>query len=115
MAKTPGRISSRIALVALALAAALPGRFAIAQGCQGDVVPNGIVNGADLGTLISYWGPRTDGPNRAGRWVDARGPRRLLWQRLGRRSLVRPRQRRARRPEHLPRVPRREDPVIRWV
>ncbi len=57
MTKTPGRFSSRIALAALALAAALPGQLAAAQSCQGDVVPNGIVNGADLGTLLVAWGP----------------------------------------------------------
>jgi hypothetical protein len=57
MTKTPGRLSSRIALVALALVAALPGRLAAAQGCQGDLVPNGAVNGADLGFLLANWGP----------------------------------------------------------
>jgi formylglycine-generating enzyme required for sulfatase activity len=73
MTKTPGRISSRIALVALALAAALPGRFAIAQSCQGDVVPNGIVNGADLGTMLSYWGPRTADPFSVASDIDGNG------------------------------------------
>ena len=73
MTKTPGRLSSRIALAALALVAALPGRFAIAQSCQGDVVPNGIVNGADLGTLLSYWGPRTADPFSIASDIDANG------------------------------------------
>jgi formylglycine-generating enzyme required for sulfatase activity len=29
--------------------------------CVGDIVEDRIVNGADLGTLLSYWGPRTSG------------------------------------------------------
>jgi formylglycine-generating enzyme required for sulfatase activity len=29
--------------------------------CVGDIVADRIVNGADLGTLLSYWGPRTSG------------------------------------------------------
>ena len=73
MTKTPGRLSSRIALAALAFAAALPGRFAIAQSCQGDVVPNSIVNGADLGTLLSYWGPRTADPFSVASDIDGDG------------------------------------------
>lgn len=31
-----------------------------AQGCQGDIVPNGSVNGSDLGYLLSQWGPCTN-------------------------------------------------------
>ena len=50
----------RAALI-LPLAAALLAASAPAQ-CTGDVVPNGIVNGADLGALLSYWGPRTPDP-----------------------------------------------------
>ena len=73
MTKTPGRLSSRIALVALALVAALPGRFAIAQSCQGDVVPNGIVDGADLGAMLSYWGPRTADPFSVASDIDGNG------------------------------------------
>jgi formylglycine-generating enzyme required for sulfatase activity len=30
-----------------------------AQSCPGDIVQDGRVDGADLGTLLSYWGPRT--------------------------------------------------------
>ena len=73
MTKTPGRLSSRIALVALALAVALPGQFAAAQGCQGDLVPNGAVNGADLGVLLSYWGPRTTDPFSVASDIDGNG------------------------------------------
>jgi formylglycine-generating enzyme required for sulfatase activity len=29
--------------------------------CAGDIVADGTVNGADLGTLLAYWGPRTSG------------------------------------------------------
>ena len=84
MTKTPGRLSSRVALVALALAAALPGKLAVAQcvadlngdskidgadlgllllgwgtcgnPCPADLDANGVVDGADLGTLLSVWG-----------------------------------------------------------
>ena len=73
MTKTPGRFSSRIALVALALAVALPWQLAAAQGCQGDLVPNGSVNGADLGVLLSYWGPRTSDPFSVASDIDGNG------------------------------------------
>jgi formylglycine-generating enzyme required for sulfatase activity len=44
-------------IVALAaLVAAVP---AAAQSCIGDVVIDTRVDGADLGTLLAYWGPRT--------------------------------------------------------
>jgi formylglycine-generating enzyme required for sulfatase activity len=55
MTKTPGRLSSRIALVALALAAALPGPMASAQ-CVGDFNGDAVVDGVDLGTLVGAWG-----------------------------------------------------------
>lgn len=42
--------------IATALALTLP---AAAQSCTGDIFANGIVNGADLGAMLSYWGPRT--------------------------------------------------------
>jgi formylglycine-generating enzyme required for sulfatase activity len=45
--------------IATALALTLP---AVAQSCAGDIVGNSVVNGADLGTLLSYWGPRTSDP-----------------------------------------------------
>jgi len=35
---------------------------ASAQNCTGDIFANGIVDGADLGALLSYWGPRTSDP-----------------------------------------------------
>ena len=73
MTKTPGRLSSRIALVALALAVALPGQLAAAQGCPGDLVPNGAVNGVDLGVLLSYWGPRTADPFSVASDIDGNG------------------------------------------
>jgi formylglycine-generating enzyme required for sulfatase activity len=33
-----------------------------AQTCTGDVVQDGRVDGADLGTLLAYWGPRSSQP-----------------------------------------------------
>jgi len=45
--------------IAAALALTLP---AAAQSCTGDIFANGIVNGADLGAMLSYWGPRTSDP-----------------------------------------------------
>jgi hypothetical protein len=45
--------------VATALALTLP---ATAQSCTGDIFANGVVNGADLGAMLSYWGPRTSDP-----------------------------------------------------
>ena len=30
--------------------------------CTGDLTGNGIVDGADLGTILAYWGPRTQDP-----------------------------------------------------
>ena len=56
------------ACAALALAPA-----ARAQGCTGDVVANGIVNGADIGTLLSYWGPRTGDPFSVACDIDGDG------------------------------------------
>ena len=29
--------------------------------CTGDLVPNGIVDGADLGSMLSAWGPASAG------------------------------------------------------
>jgi formylglycine-generating enzyme required for sulfatase activity len=45
--------------IATALALTLP---ATAQSCTGDIFANGVVNGADLGAMLSYWGPRTSDP-----------------------------------------------------
>ena len=45
--------------IATALALTLP---ATAQSCVGDIFANGVVNGADLGPMLSYWGPRTSDP-----------------------------------------------------
>jgi formylglycine-generating enzyme required for sulfatase activity len=73
MTKTPGRFSSRIALAALALAAALPGQLAVAQGCKGDILANGIVDGADLGGLLSYWGARSADPFSVASDIDGSG------------------------------------------
>ncbi len=53
--KLPIRQIAIAATIALTLPAA-------AQSCTGDIVANGIVNGADLGVLLSYWGPRTSDP-----------------------------------------------------
>jgi formylglycine-generating enzyme required for sulfatase activity len=54
------RRSSRIALVALALAAALPGQLAAAQ-CVADLNGDRIVDGADLGVLLNAWGTCPNG------------------------------------------------------
>jgi len=43
-----------VSLTALTLAP-----MALAQGCVGDIVADNRVDGADLGTLLAYWGPRT--------------------------------------------------------
>jgi formylglycine-generating enzyme required for sulfatase activity len=48
----------RAVLSILSLAVAVP---ASAQ-CTGDLTGNGIVDGADLGTILAYWGPRTQDP-----------------------------------------------------
>ena len=49
----------RAVIAILALFAAAP---VSAQGCAGDLTGNGIVDGADLGTILAYWGPRTQDP-----------------------------------------------------
>ena len=51
-----------VVLLAALCATVVASPAARAQGCTGDIVGNGIVNGADLGTLLSYWGPRTSDP-----------------------------------------------------
>jgi formylglycine-generating enzyme required for sulfatase activity len=65
----------RRALVSLAAfcAAVIAVPAAHAQGCAGDIVGNGIVNGADLGTLLSYWGPRTSDPFSVACDIDGNG------------------------------------------
>ena len=45
--------------IATALALTLP---AAAQSCPGDILADAVINGADLGGLLSYWGPRTTAP-----------------------------------------------------
>jgi formylglycine-generating enzyme required for sulfatase activity len=45
--------------IATALALTLP---ATAQSCPGDILADGVINGADLGAMLSYWGPRTTAP-----------------------------------------------------
>ena len=47
-----------IAILSLSLGLTVP---ASAQ-CTGDLTGNGIVDGADLGTILAYWGPRTQDP-----------------------------------------------------
>ena len=49
----------RAMIAILSLAVAVP---ATAQ-CTGDLTGNGIVDGADLGTILAYWGPRTQDPS----------------------------------------------------
>ena len=48
----------RAMIAILSIAVAIP---ASAQ-CTGDLTGNGIVDGADLGTILAYWGPRTQDP-----------------------------------------------------
>lgn len=47
---------SRSVVATVALAAAAP----VSAQCTGDIVGDGRVDGADLGTLLAYWGPRTN-------------------------------------------------------
>ena len=61
------------AFAAVELAAALPGRLAVAQGSQGDIVPNGVGNSADLGAMLSHWGPRTADPFSVASDIDGNG------------------------------------------
>jgi formylglycine-generating enzyme required for sulfatase activity len=67
MTKTPGRFSSRIALVALAAAALA--HDALAQ-CLGDLNGDRKVSGADIGILLGEWG--TAGGN-TGADIDGNG------------------------------------------
>ena len=48
----------RAMIAILSIALAVP---ASAQ-CTGELTGNGIVDGADLGTILAYWGPRTQDP-----------------------------------------------------
>ena len=48
----------RAVIAILSIALAVP---ASAQ-CTGELTGNGIVDGADLGTILAYWGPRTQDP-----------------------------------------------------
>jgi formylglycine-generating enzyme required for sulfatase activity len=53
----------KLSIHQLAIATALALTFpAAAQSCTGDIFANGVVNGADLGAMLSYWGPRTSDP-----------------------------------------------------
>jgi len=62
-----------VVLLAALCAAVVASPAARAQGCTGDIVGNGIVNGADLGTLLSYWGPRTSDPFSVACDIDQNG------------------------------------------
>jgi formylglycine-generating enzyme required for sulfatase activity len=53
------KLPMRQLAVATALAFTLP---ATAQSCTGDILADGVINGADLGAMLSYWGPRTTAP-----------------------------------------------------
>ena len=53
------KLPIRQVAIAVALALTLP---AAAQSCTGDIFANGVVNGADLGAMLSYWGPSTSDP-----------------------------------------------------
>jgi formylglycine-generating enzyme required for sulfatase activity len=59
----------RAVIAILSLAVAVP---ASAQ-CTGDLTGNGIVDGADLGTILSYWGPRTQDPTSIASDLDGNG------------------------------------------
>jgi formylglycine-generating enzyme required for sulfatase activity len=47
--------------IVIVLLACSPSVSVLAQGCTGDIVRDGRVDGADLGTLLAYWGPRNSG------------------------------------------------------
>jgi formylglycine-generating enzyme required for sulfatase activity len=55
------KITSRwqVVAVAMALVTSVFGPRSQAQ-CAADIVPDGRVDGGDLGVLLGYWGPRTD-------------------------------------------------------
>ncbi len=59
----------RVLTAILSLVVAVP---ASAQ-CTGDLTGNGIVDGADLGTILSYWGPRTQDPTSIASDLDGNG------------------------------------------
>ena len=59
----------RAMIAVLSIAVAVP---ASAQ-CTGDLTGNGIVDGADLGTILSYWGPRTQDPTSIASDLDDNG------------------------------------------
>jgi formylglycine-generating enzyme required for sulfatase activity len=44
-----------------------------AQGCVGDLTGNGNVDGADLSSVLAYWGPRTQDPSSVAADVDGSG------------------------------------------
>jgi formylglycine-generating enzyme required for sulfatase activity len=72
--KHTGRSRVRNAVRHLAAVAALAVTLpAAAQSCAGDIVANGVINGADLGTLLSFWGPRTSDPFSVASDVDGNG------------------------------------------
>jgi len=60
------RVCAAVASCVLALPA-------MAQSCVGDLVSNGIVDGADLGAVLSYWGPRTSDPFSIAADLDGNG------------------------------------------
>jgi len=62
-----------VVLLAALCAAVVAPPAAHAQGCAGDIVGNRVVNGADLGTLLSYWGPRTSDPFSVACDIDGNG------------------------------------------
>jgi formylglycine-generating enzyme required for sulfatase activity len=59
----------RAVIAILSLAVAVP---ASAQ-CTGDLTGNGIVDGADLGTVLAYWGPRSQDPTSVASDLDGNG------------------------------------------
>jgi formylglycine-generating enzyme required for sulfatase activity len=59
--------------VCAAVASGLLALPAMAQSCVGDLFPNGIVDGADLGAMLSYWGPRTSDPYSIAADLDGNG------------------------------------------
>ena len=62
-----------VVLLVAVCASVVAAPTAHAQGCTGDIVGNGVVNGADLGTLLSYWGPRTSDPFSIASDLDGNG------------------------------------------
>lgn len=65
--------SRRSGIVLSAFLALAASASAAAQSCVGDIDADGVVNGADLGVLLSYWGPQTSDPVSVACDLDGNG------------------------------------------